>query len=164
MPLDRIREPGRVLKLLLVISTLAVVALTLDQLRLFGTPLLDDIILLETHFYYALLGLLLPFTFLLFRSNSRYELFTLDIFLAAAAFVCCGWLFAHSELILDEGWEFMAPERAIQVSLLLWLLALEGIRRAGGTVLFVLVALFSIYPLFADQMPEMISEIGRAHV
>ena len=157
MPLDRIREPGRVLKLLLVISTLAVVALTLDQLRLFGTPLLDDIILLETHFYYALLGLLLPFTFLLFRSNSRYELFTLDIFLAAAAFVCCGWLFAHSELILDEGWEFMAPERAIQVSLLLWLLALEGIRRAGGTVLFVLVALFSIYPLFADQMPEMIS-------
>ena len=157
MPLDRIREPGRVLKLLLVISTLAVVALTLDQLRLFGTPLLDDIILLETHFYYALLGLLLPFTFLLFRSNSRYELFTLDVFLAAAALVCCGWLFAHSELILDEGWEFMAPERAIQVSLLLWLLALEGIRRAGGTVLFVLVALFSIYPLFADQMPEMIS-------
>ncbi len=157
MQLERIREPGKVTRLLLIAGSLCVIGLTLDQLRLFGTPLLDAVIVLETHFYYAIFALLLPFAFLLYRSNSRYDLFAMDAGLACLAFACCSWLFINAESILDEGWEFIAPERAIQVSLLLWILALESVRRAGGTALFGLVALFSIYPMFADKVPEMIS-------
>ena len=61
---ENVRAPETVVRLLLMVSAVMVVLLTLDQLRLFGRPLLDDIVVLETHFYYALLGLLLPFAFL----------------------------------------------------------------------------------------------------
>ena len=57
--LERLRSPGRLIQLLLIISAASVVLLTLDQLRLAGRPLLDSVIVLETHFYYALLALLL---------------------------------------------------------------------------------------------------------
>ena len=155
--LDAVREPGQVVRTLLTISAIAVITLTLDQLRLFGQPQLQSIIILETHYYYALLALLLPFAFLLYRSNSRFDLLTLDYLLALTTFASCTWLFRHAEPMLDEGWEFIAPERAIYVSLVLWALALEAVRRAGGIALFVLVSLFSIYPIFADRVPEMFS-------
>ncbi|MFN3236483.1 MAG: TRAP transporter permease [Pseudomonadales bacterium] len=140
-------------------SALLVAALTLDQLRLFGEPLLSDVILLETHFYYALIGLLLPLSFLIYRyrQSPQFNLLLLDIVLAGASAYCAFWLFAHSVQILDEGWEFVAPDEAIVVSFVLWLLTMEAVRRVGGTVLFVLVAVFSFYPLVAAQMPEMIS-------
>ncbi len=154
---ENVRAPETVVRLLLMVSAVMVVLLTLDQLRLFGRPLLDDIVVLETHFYYALLGLLLPFAFLIYRSNHWVDLYWLDVLLAVLALGCCAWLFQHAEPILDEGWEFIAPDRAIQVSLVLWLLVLEAIRRAGGLALFSLVTLFSVYPLFADKMPEMLS-------
>ena len=51
------------LKGLLVIATLLVSLLALDSLRMLGEPLLGAIILIETHYYYALFGLLLPFGF-----------------------------------------------------------------------------------------------------
>lgn len=164
MKLERTRTPGRLVQALLILCAMVVVLLTLDQLRLTGRPLLDGIIVLETHFYYALLAMLLPFAFLVYRSNSRIELLWLDSLLAILALGSCLWLFQHAELILDEGWEFIAPERAIQVSLLLWVLVLEAVRRVGGLALFSLVMLFSLYPLFADSMPEMISgmSIGLA--
>ncbi len=157
MTLARLREPGALLRGLLIVSASLVILITLDQLRLFGQPLLDRLILLETHFYYALLGCLLPFAFLLYRSNKRFELLWLDSLLALLTAGCCIWLFQHAEPILDEGWEFLPPDSAVQVSVLLWLLVLEAIRRAAGMALFVLVTVFSLYPLMADQMPEMLS-------
>lgn len=152
-----VRETGRGISTVLIISASLVVLLTLDQLRLFGAPLLDHWLGLETHFYYALLALLLPPAFLVYRSNERFNLLPLDLLLSAVTFFCCLWMFQHAGPILDEGWEFMAPDRAITVSLALWVLALEAIRRVAGKTLFVLVALFSVYPLFADRMPEMLS-------
>jgi TRAP transporter 4TM/12TM fusion protein len=145
--------------ILVIVSALLVSALTLDQLRLFGEPLLSEMILLETHFYYAIIGLLLPLAFLiyLYQASPRFNLILLDIVFAGASAYCAFWLFAHSVQILDEGWEFVAPDEAIGVSFVLWLLTMEAVRRVGGTVLFLLVAVFSFYPLVAAQMPEMIS-------
>ncbi|MDC1085240.1 TRAP transporter fused permease subunit, partial [Pseudomonadales bacterium] len=69
----------------------------------------------------------------------------------------CGWLYWHSEQILDEGWEFGGPEEAVWVSYVLWACALETVRRVAGWSLFILVSLFSLYPLAAEQMPDAIS-------
>lgn len=157
MTLTRTRSFKGLGSLPLGIATVLVVLLTLDGLRLFGDPLLDQYIRLETHYYYALVGLLLPFTFVVYRSNLRHDLMALDLVLAVATFACCAWLFWHSEKMVDEGWEFVAPKSAIGVSLLLWALVLEAVRRAGGTALFCLVLLFSLYPLIADRMPEALS-------
>ena len=42
-------------------------------------------------------------------------------------------------------------------SSILWLLVLEAVRRVTGWVLFGIALVFSMYPLFADLMPLMIS-------
>jgi len=51
------------------------------------------------------------------------------------------------------------PEDAIEaqyLAYLLWALVLEATRRAGGTAIFTIVALFSVYPFFADQLPGLL--------
>ncbi|HIG41259.1 MAG: TRAP transporter fused permease subunit [bacterium] len=142
---------------LLVIATLLATLLALDSLRIFGDPILGSIILIETHYYYALFGLLLPFAFLLNPATTRFNLIPVDITLALLATGATLWLFAHSEDILDEGWEFEAPVNATYVSFLLWGLVLEALRRVAGISLFLLALMFSLYPLIADLVPDAVS-------
>ena len=114
--LTRTRDVSGWLGVVLVIAAVTAALMTLDQQRLFGQPLMAGLIRLETHFYYALMGILAPCSFLLFRSNIRRDLLYLDIVLAVASLAACSWLFYHAELILDEGWEFLAPNHAIVAS------------------------------------------------
>ena len=127
----------------------------IDQLRLFGEPLLSGWLSLETQVYFALIALLLPGVFWVFPSSYRHR--WSDRILSLLGFVAPLWLLIHAEPILNEGWEFVAPDHAVFASLVLWLLVLEGVRRATGWVLFGIAGVFSLYPLFADVMPEMIS-------
>ena len=107
-------ESGR--KAVLVVATLVASLLALDNLRILGDPILGSIILIETHYYYALIGLLLPFAFLLNPMTTRpYRLFV-DVILALIAIGSTCWLFLHSEDMLDEGWEFEAPQMAVYIS------------------------------------------------
>jgi hypothetical protein len=55
--------------------------------------------------------------------------------------------------IVEEGWEYKAPREAIWVAYVGWLLLLEATRRAGGSAVFVVVAVFSLYPVFAATCP-----------
>lgn len=145
------------LKGLLVAVTVIVFLLALDNLRIVGEPLFGSFILFETHYYYGLFALLLPFAFLLNPTTTRFNSIYIDTLLALTVFVCSGWLFSYSEVMLDEGWEFDAPDDAIIVSFVLWGLVLEALRRVAGYSLFTLALLFSLYPLFADQMPDAVS-------
>lgn len=162
MMLGKTRPLDGVTGWLLTLGAVAATLLTLDQLRLFGDPFLSEWVQLETHFYYALIGVLLPLAFLFYRyaASPRWNLLALDVLCAAVSIYCCAWLFDNSVQMLDEGWEFVAPDHAIYVSLVLWLLIMEAVRRVAGTVLFVLVLIFSFFPLVADQMPEMLSGIS----
>lgn len=143
----------------LIVVGLMTSFMAVDQLRLLGQPLLNQWIRLETHFYYALIGMLLPFALLLYPMNRRLAraLLPVDLVLGALGAYAAFWLFSRAEPILDEGWEFVAPDHAIVVSLILWFVVLEAVRRVAGLALFSLVLLFSFYPLVAAQMPEMIS-------
>ena len=127
--------------------------MVIDQLRLFGDPWLSGVLALETQFYFALIALLLPGIFLIYPG--RYRL--IDVGLVLIALLAPLWLLIHAERILNEGWEFLAPDHAVVASACLWFVILEGVRRATGWVLFGIAGLFSLYPLFADVMPEMIS-------
>jgi TRAP transporter 4TM/12TM fusion protein len=142
---------------LLAFICLLVTLLALDNVRAFGAPLFDGLINIETHYYYALMALLLPPAFLVYRSNPRYNLLWLDALLALAALGICCWMYVNAETMLDEGWEFGAPELANRLSIALWILVLEAVRRIAGLSLFVLVVLFSLYPLVADLMPDALA-------
>ena len=138
-----------VLKFITAAGGLFAALLAMDTLRLFGgEQWLANFITLETHFYFALSALLLPLTFL----NYRHWL-PLDILLAIGSVLACGYLFTQAETIVDEGWEFGAPQLPTYAALTLWILLLEATRRAGGFALALIAAAFSFMPLFADQLP-----------
>ncbi|MDP2377262.1 TRAP transporter fused permease subunit [Reyranella sp.] len=128
------------------------VLLTVNQtfnLHLFGQPIID------TSFYYLLLGLFLSLAFLAYpaRKADRLAIPWYDWALFAATILATGYLAWHGGRIVAEGWDLAAPTEAIVVAGIICLLALEGVRRAGGLVLFVLCAVFAVYPMFAGDMP-----------
>lgn len=139
----------------IAVGVCAVVALLLamDTLRMFGSEQwLEQIIRVETQYYFALLALLLPFAFLLYPSR-----WWLDWPMSIATWVVLGYFYVNAELALDEAWEFDAPEMAVLAALCLWLLLLEALRRVAGWALFLIAGLFSLLPIFAEQMPSMLS-------
>ena len=155
--MTKLRATDGPLGILLALTAVIVSLLAMDSLRILGAPLLSGIVSLETQYFYLVLMFLMPLGFLLYRSNQKTDLLPLDVLLALINFLACGWLYWHSEQILDEGWEFGSPEEAVWVSYVLWACALETVRRVAGWSLFILVFLFSLYPLAAEQMPDAIS-------
>ena len=119
--------------------------------------------LLDNHYQYALVGLLVPFVFIIFPAGAaaaadRVPWYDGVLFVATAAVV--GFFVVNSQKILDLGWEFGAPKHVVWLCYLLWMLILEATRRAGGTALFVIVTIISLYPLYADRVWGPISGLS----
>ncbi|HSG88325.1 MAG TPA: TRAP transporter fused permease subunit [Pseudomonadales bacterium] len=135
--------------------------MAMDMLRLAGgEQLLATFIVVDTQYFYALIALLLPLVFLLFPPVRGATGLWYDLPLAAAAAIIPAWLFLQAEQVLDEGWEFGAPPLATWMSVGLWVLMLEAVRRTAGWVLFSLVVTFSLYPLFADRIPGVFAGLA----
>ena len=160
----RYRQLGRFWTAVVAAATLLTVVLAVDQVRVvFGRQWLGGIILLTNHYLYAILGLLMPLVFLLFPAGKRARRDRVpwyDVALFALSLAACAYFFANALNIVDQGWEFVAPDHAINMSYLLWLLVLEAARRAGGIALFIIVATLSLYPIVAASMPGPISGLA----
>ncbi|MBT5663911.1 MAG: TRAP transporter fused permease subunit, partial [Rhodospirillaceae bacterium] len=115
------------------------------------------IVPLETQYFYAMLGALLPLVFILYPvwpgvgAPDRVPWY--DAVLAAITFfIACYFVFV-GESILDEGWEYDAPQHAVYMTYFIWAIGLEAARRAGGLIIFLICLLFSLYPIFAPYAP-----------
>lgn len=143
-------------RLVVVLGTVAGVALVVHQLfniQLFGLVLIDG------QYLYLLGGLFLALSFLVFRWTGQKGGIpsVLDWVLSACAAAATVYLAATAHTNLAQGWEFAAPETARWIAVGFFLLILEATRRAGGTVLFVIVTLFALYPTFAGWVPDPFS-------
>ncbi len=127
---------------------------------------------ISTGYYYLLIGLFLPVVFLTFpaRAGDRARVRWYDWLLAAVTLATGLYLYDNARNIISMGWDLLAPPLPTAVSGLLVLLALEGVRRCGGTALLVICGLFAVYPLFAGSMPGFLwgseyslAETARAH-
>lgn len=127
---------------------------------------------ISTGYYYLLIGLFLPIVFLNFpaRRRDRLRARWYDWLLAVAALAVGIYLYDNARNILGMGWDILAPPLPTAVSGLLVLLALEGVRRCGGTALVVICGVFATYPLYAGSMPGFLwgsqytlMETARAH-
>lgn len=142
-------ESSKLVQALIAVSAVCALFLAMDALRLFGgIQLLSTWIRLETHYFFALLAVLLPMVFIVFP---RWLI--LDVLLGIAVFGVCVYFFTQAEPIVDDGWEFGAPQIPTIMSIALWVLLLEAVRRAGGWSLFGIALVFSIMPLVADSLP-----------
>jgi TRAP transporter 4TM/12TM fusion protein len=131
--------------------------------QLFNLRFFVGYTLLENSYLYLLLALFFPLTFLIFApsrraAQDRVPWYDVLLFLAAVAVPC---YFAWNGLrILEEAWDFRAPTTAVVLGAALWVLVLEGARRAGGIWLFVLLVVLSLYPVYAGALPGPVSGLS----
>jgi TRAP transporter 4TM/12TM fusion protein len=114
---------------------------------------------IENQYFYAIVALLLPTAFIVFPVSSKrgkegMTWYDILLFLATGA-ICLVFVY-YSIDMLDEGWEFSAPEKMQWLSLALVLLAIEGVRRTGGGVVTIIIVIFAVYPLVAGSMPGVL--------
>lgn len=144
----------------IIIGTLLAIGIAIHQL--FNLQL-AGFVLIEGRYLYCLGGLFLALTFLCFRVRHGTGGATpwYDWGLAALSLLAAGYFAWTAEISLDQGWEYAAPDLARYVSFLIYLLTLEATRRAGGTMLFVIVLFFSLYPTFADLVPNPLNGFAQ---
>src|SRR5215210_4616574 len=109
---------------------------------------------LNTEYFYLLIALMLPFTFLIFPNSERSPLDRIPWYDLLFFFVTFG-----SSIVLmrtvrkaaEAGWEFGgAPTPVIVAGVIMWAVLMEALRRTGGWSLLLSVLPFTVYPLFAD--------------
>ena len=117
----------------------------------------------ENLYYYGMVATFLSGSFLIFpatKNASRERIPWYDILLFLLTIVCCLYLMVNAYRISMEGWSLIGPPAATVVSLVMWVLVLEALRRGGGLTLFIFTGVISIYPLFAEHMPGFLEGTG----
>ena len=157
----RHRRLSRVWQACILVFTVLGIGLAVNQF--FNLGFFAGVTLLDNNYQYALIALFVPLVFILFpvsarAATDRVPFYDAVLFVLTLGVV--GFFMAKSQEILDKGWEFGAPDSVVYLCYVFWLLMLEAVRRAGGTALFVVVTVISLYPLVADQMPGPISGLA----
>ena len=118
---------------------------------------------LETQYFYGLLTVLLPSVFILFplvpRQQPKSSVPYYDIIIALGALGIGIYLTINGEAIIDEGWEYSAPQVAVYCCFAYWIIILEALRRTGGIAVFLVAATISIYPVVAHLAPGFLEGV-----
>src|ERR1700752_2538607 len=136
----------------LVVATAAVILLCINQQ--FSLRFFVGYTQLNTEYFYLLIALMLPFTFLIFPGTETAPLDRIpwyDLMLFALTFGASIVLMRTVRKAAEAGWEFGgAPSYVIVAGLIMWFVLMEALRRTGGWSLLLSVLPFTVYPLFAD--------------
>ena len=127
---------------------------------LFGVGnILNTYVMLDTEYLYAMIALLLPLPFIVYHPTPRRgnKIPWNDIIFAASTFIIASYFCYSGSLILEEGWEYLAPTYAKIMAFILWGLVLEASRRAGGNAIFIICLIISIYPAISTFLPGFLS-------
>jgi TRAP transporter 4TM/12TM fusion protein len=137
----------------LIVATTATILLCINQQ--FSIRFFIDYTQLNTEYFYLLIALMLPFTFLIFPGTQSAPLESIpwyDVLLFLATFASAILLMLNIRKAAAFGWEFEgAPRLVIGAGLMMWFALMEALRRTGGWALLLSVLPFTLYPLFADQ-------------
>lgn len=137
----------------LVVATAATILLCINQQ--FALRFFVGYTQLNTEYFYLLIALMLPFTFLIFPGTETAPLDRIpwyDILLFLATFIAAIWLMMNIRKAAALGWEFAgAPMPVIAGGLVMWAVLMEALRRTGGWSLLLCVFPFTVYPLFAES-------------
>lgn len=149
---SRVRALHGVWRWALILATLATILLCINQQ--FSLRFFVDVTQLNTEYFYLLIALMLPFTFLIFPGTSKADLDRVpwyDVVLFVATFAAAIFLMMNIRKAAQFGWEFDgAPKPVIAAGLVMWFVLMEALRRTGSWSLLLSVFPFTLYPLFAD--------------
>ena len=156
--LIRNRAPNDISNYVLMFA--AILSSFLSIYMLFGVGnFLNTYVLLDTEYLYAMIALLLPLPFIVYHPTPRRgnKIPWYDIIFAASTFIIASYFCYSGSLILEEGWEYLAPTYAKIMAFILWGLVLEASRRAGGNAIFIICLIISIYPAISTFLPGFLS-------
>lgn len=131
------------------------------QLGLFG------LVYHEHAYYYELVGVFLSTVFLNFpisKAGPKDRVPWYDILFFLLTIACIAYLMFNAVRISNEAWLYSGPTLSIIVSIVLWGLVLEALRRTAGLTLLIFGIVFSLYPLFAEHMPGFLEGTGWSFI
>jgi TRAP transporter 4TM/12TM fusion protein len=137
----------------------AVGSVFLSAYTIFGLgPIMGWYVPLETQYFYVMLGLLIPVVFLVYPMHAGAKDHTPWYDVALALIACfIPFYFAYKgDQMLNEGWEYNAPIEAKVMAFLMWAIILEALRRAGGSAIFWICLIVSVYPIFSEYAPGLL--------
>src|SRR5215212_4772302 len=127
----RVRTLKGVWRWLLILATAATILLCINQQ--FSLRFFVGFTQLNTEYFYLLIALMLPFTFLIFPGTSTASLERMpwyDIALFAITFGASIYLMQFIRAAASNGWEFGgAPQGVIVAGGIMWVLLMEALRR-----------------------------------
>ena len=148
----RVRSLKGFWRWMLVIATAITIFLCINQQ--FALRFFVGYTQLNTEYFYLLIALMLPFTFLIFPGTSGASLEHIpwyDVALFVITFGASLYLMQYIRAAASNGWEFGgAPQGVIVAGGIMWILLMEALRRTGGWSLLLSVLPFTVYPLFAE--------------
>src|SRR6185436_5898434 len=131
---------------LLIVLTAATILLCINQQ--FSLRFFIDYTQLNTEYFYLLIALMLPFTFLIFPGTETAPLDRIpwyDLLLFVATFAASIWLMLNVRKAAQFGWESDgAPRNVIAAGLVMWVVLMEALRRTGGWSLLLSVLPFTV--------------------
>jgi TRAP transporter 4TM/12TM fusion protein len=159
---ERHRKLGKIWKPISAIFTLLAILFSINEIFRLGI-----IVYHEFLYFYCLLGVFLSIAYLLYPISKRTpkdKIPWYDIILFLLTLVCCSYLMVNSFKISIEGWVMVGPPISVIVSIILWILVLEALRRSGGLTLFIFAGVFSLFPLVAEHMPSFLEGTGWSFI
>jgi TRAP-type uncharacterized transport system fused permease subunit len=143
-------------------AVLTAVSILLAVNQVFNLGFFVGYVLLDSRYMYLITGVMLSMVFVTFPATKHsprhvpwYDI--LIMLLIAGVFAYFAF---YAERIVLEAWEYAAPPVGVWLALLTWAIVMEAGRRAGGWPVFTIVALFSLYPTFADKLPNVIAALS----
>ena len=123
-------------------------------------------VLVDNAFYYLLIGIFLPISFLVFpaRQADQFRVPFYDWILFAVTLVTALYLSSNGSEMVEQGWDLVAPVEPTVAAAIICFLSLEAVRRAGGFALFVIVALFFTFPLWTGSAPGFLWGVEKTAV
>lgn len=156
--------PG-LLKYVPILATVITILLSINWT--FDLRFFMNVIMEEYTFYYLIVGLIAPMSFLYIPINKKAKRDGVDAYLLIdcliAVLVCASniYLAINAYNIYTYGWEIIAPKIAVIISVFLWACYVEMARRSGGNPITIVILLFSCLPLYTQYLPGILNGISK---
>ncbi len=125
-----------------------------------------NFVLIDNQYFYLLIAIFLSLAFLIFpgrrKDAGRVPLYDWGLF--AVTMVTALYLSYYGGDMVLKGWDLIAPPGPTAAAAVMCFLAMEGVRRAGGTILFSICLVFFTFPLWTEYAPGFLWGAGKGPV
>lgn len=156
----RYRELSERWRLVMAIMTACAILLAINQIFNFGFGI--GYVMLDSRYMYLITGVMLCMVFITFPASKHSPTHVpwYDMLIMALIAIIFSYYAFYAERIVLEAWEYSAPQIGVWLAVATWVVVLEAGRRAGGWPVFAIVLVFSLYPTFADRLPNVIAALS----